>query len=396
MPEDFTREINAVTNDSFEGSDNNENRAPPAASGVNVADLNANVARDLNEMHQVMAMPAPDASTSEIHKSCTWLTAESKAAANGAKLYLMLPSELRTQAIKYDQFEQLFMSTVNNEHSNILKPVKDSAVQLFTHLGLDPCNPLNPDEQYTPLAPILFTDPKTMTGSGLFKNKILTRIACVLHHGKGVLTGKKCGGPPGRGKKLKATTTSEGIIAVTLTSINYENDFEFYIELLCKPENKKWALEVMELFDKAVFSIKQPTEPSNNVSEAPWRWEDNILAQLEGSQPMDSEDPPMVGAINMATAAHISIPPQQHLYYTSGASSHHTGDQRDNVEHAGLNASLTTSDLQVPLTNLSLGLPQSSVSTCSNAAVCAVVPAVVNASAKATRKGKKELSLRLK
>ncbi|KIN94657.1 hypothetical protein M404DRAFT_167717, partial [Pisolithus tinctorius Marx 270] len=125
-------------------------------------------------------------------------TPESKAIANGAELYLMVPPELRAQTMKYEHFEQLFTSTVNGERGNILKPVKDSVTQLFAHLspGLDPValgdwrkrmdnpaflsllkrNPANHDEAYTPLAPILFEDPSAMNVSGLFKNKVLTQV----------------------------------------------------------------------------------------------------------------------------------------------------------------------------------------------------------------------------
>ncbi|KIO02879.1 hypothetical protein M404DRAFT_147020, partial [Pisolithus tinctorius Marx 270] len=124
-------------------------------------------------------------------------TPESKAIANGAKLYLMVPPELRAQTMKYEHFKQLFTSTVNGERGNILKPVKDSVMQLFAHLspGLDPValgdwrkrtdnpaflslkrNPANHDEVYTPLALILFEDPSAMNVSGLFKNKALTQV----------------------------------------------------------------------------------------------------------------------------------------------------------------------------------------------------------------------------
>ncbi|KIN98926.1 hypothetical protein M404DRAFT_30893 [Pisolithus tinctorius Marx 270] len=143
-------------------------------------------------------------------------TPESKAIANGAKLYLMVPPELQAQTMKYEHFEQLiseeyliqqtianycfsqFTSTVNGECGNILKSVKDSVMQPFTHLStgqdlvalsdwrkrmdnlaflsLLKQNPANPDEAYTPLAPILFENLSAMNVSGLFKNKVLTQV----------------------------------------------------------------------------------------------------------------------------------------------------------------------------------------------------------------------------
>ncbi|KIK13567.1 hypothetical protein PISMIDRAFT_17892 [Pisolithus microcarpus 441] len=294
MPEDFTSAIRDVGYDSLEDNTDNDGDVLQGVNhGTSARDVDPNLDREFDEARRVMADPSPDASAIELRQALgraqvsynhlreeliktrnelsefkarvaprarsralksiaeglldaaittlaknttCYQTPESKATANSAELYLMLPSGLWAQAMKYEHFEQLFTSTVNNERGNILKPVKDSAAQLFAHLspGLDPGalgdwrkrtanpaflsllkrNPVNTDEVYTPLAPILFQDPSVMDVSGLFKNKVLTQIACVLHFGKGVLTGKKKGGPPGRGQKLKATTTTEGVIAI--------------------------------------------------------------------------------------------------------------------------------------------------------------------------------------
>ncbi|KAI6096368.1 hypothetical protein F5141DRAFT_1067743 [Pisolithus sp. B1] len=268
MPEDFTPAKQCVGYDSLnDNTDNDGDVLHGANHGTSTRDVDPNLDRELDE------------------------TLESKATANSTELYLMLLSELQMQAMKYEHFEQLmsgehqiqptianysflqFTSTLNNEHGNILKPVKDSTAQLFTHLspGLDPvvlrdwrkrtANPaflsllkqnlVDTNEVYTPLTPILFQDPSAMDVSGLFKNKVLTQITCMLHFGKGILTGKKKGGPPGRGQKLKTTMTTEGVIAIcctlacfllsgddefsstgSQTGISYEKDFKFYIELL--------------------------------------------------------------------------------------------------------------------------------------------------------------------
>ncbi|KAI9571897.1 hypothetical protein HD554DRAFT_2036416 [Boletus coccyginus] len=121
---------------------------------------------------------------------------------------------------KYEQFKQLFTSTINTECINIFKLMKDSAGLLFTHLtpaldstALRDLQKQNVDDLYTPLAPILFQDPNKMNIQGLFKNKVLTQMACILYFGRDILTRKKCGCPPGRGKKLGAMTMTEDMIA---------------------------------------------------------------------------------------------------------------------------------------------------------------------------------------
>ncbi|KAI6144583.1 hypothetical protein BKA82DRAFT_4358353 [Pisolithus tinctorius] len=395
-------------------------------------------------------------------------TPESKAIANGAKLYLMVPPELRAQTMKYEHFKQLFTSTVNGERGNILKPVKDSVMQLFAHLspGLDPValgdwrkrtdnpaflslkrNPANHDEVYTPLALILFEDPSAMNVSGLFKNKALTQIACVLHFGKGVLTGKKKGGPPSRGQKLKVTTTPEGIIAIcctfarfllsgddefsstgSQTGISYEKDFEFYIELLRKQENKKWALGIFEHFDNAIFGAnrcdgsQQPPPEAEDSVKAPRSWEDDILAQLGGvgGTAEVNSNPPTV-PVTSQSATHPSIltstiqaedfPPPQIRTNSLGAASTAWGNgtsisgaiqPNTNLSISVLEAgtvspsqsvivSATSSELSLPLSTLSLGGSQPSVSTHLNPLdPLVVVPALVSGhSSKATKKGKK-------
>ncbi|KIK14664.1 hypothetical protein PISMIDRAFT_17139 [Pisolithus microcarpus 441] len=543
MPEDFTLAINAVARDSLDDStDNDEEVLHGVNRQVDARDVETNLDRELDEVRRVMADPTPDASAADLRQALEELiktrnelsefkakvaprarsralksiaegpldaaivtlaknfdlcsptcyqTPESKATANGAELYLMLPSELRAQATKYEHFEQLFTSTVNNERGNILKPVKDSATQLFTHLnpGLDPValgdwrkrtanvaflsllkrNPENTDEVYSPLAPILFQDPSVMDVSGLFKNKVLIQIACVLHFGKGVLTGKKKGGPPGRGQKLKATTMTEGVIAICCTlarfllsgddefsstggqtGISYEKDFEFYIELLRKQENKRWALGIFEHFDSAVFGAsrrdgsQQPPSEAEGSVEQPRSWEDDLLAQLGGlsgtegvnsntltvpfavppiahpsnvtSNPQSAADPPsraqmhtnplsitgatwggasVSSAMLPTTSFGVSIPVfTPHLGGTSMAetgTSSQVGLSVSMSPSQSVIVSTTGADLHLPLSDLSLGSSLSSVSSHLNPpAPPVVIPALVTAPpSKATKKGKR-------
>ncbi|KAI6095414.1 hypothetical protein F5141DRAFT_1221968 [Pisolithus sp. B1] len=192
MPEDFTSAIWCVGYDSLNNNTNNDGDVPHGAnSRTGTRDVDPNLDRELDEVRGVMANPSPDASAIKLRQAlgrvqisynhlqeelikmrnklsefkaksiaegpldatittlaknfnlCSptcYQTLESRATANSTELYLMLLSELQVQAMKYEHFKQLFMSTVNNECGNILKPVKDSAAQLFTHLspGLDP------------------------------------------------------------------------------------------------------------------------------------------------------------------------------------------------------------------------------------------------------------------
>ncbi|KAF8452169.1 hypothetical protein L210DRAFT_3499225 [Boletus edulis BED1] len=194
---------------------------------------------------------------------------ETRITVYAAEIYLMLPIALQTQATKYEQFE--YIVSVKDRKKRVDTPV---------FLSLLKRDPTNPDNQYTSLAPILFQDPNRIDAQGLFKNKVLTQMACVLFDGKGVLTGKKRGGPPGRGRKLGATTVTEGMIAacctlvtfclVTTSFIQYEKDFEYYVELLRKPTNKEWSLGVLAHFNNAVFGGQTRS------------WEDDIMDQLGG------------------------------------------------------------------------------------------------------------------
>ncbi|KAI6096503.1 hypothetical protein F5141DRAFT_1220781 [Pisolithus sp. B1] len=282
--------------------------------------------------------------------------------------------------------------------------------------------------------------------SGRFKNKVLTQITCMLHFGKGILTGKKKGGPPGRGQKLKTTMTTEGIIAICCmlahfllsgddeflstggqTGISYEKDFKFY------------------QFDSAVFGANQhdgsqqlPSEAESSA-EPPRSWEDDMLSQLgslggtEGVNPATFADPftiqptthpPVVtsgtqsatsqtctnslsitGAAWGGTSISGTVLPTTNISISVSAFTLHVDD--NSVTEAGTNSqvglsvpmspsqlvvvSTTGSELYLPLSDLSLGSSQPSISTCLNPPVPpVVVPALVSTPpSKATKKGKR-------
>ncbi|KAI6152561.1 hypothetical protein BKA82DRAFT_26106 [Pisolithus tinctorius] len=205
-------------------------------------------------------------------------------------------------------------------------------------------------------------------------------------------------------------------------------DFEFYIELLRKQENKKWALGIFEHFDNAVFGAnrhdgsQQPPPEAEDSVEVPRSWEDDILAQLGGvgGTAEVNSNPPTV-PITSQSATHPSIltgtiqaedfPPPQIRMNLLGAASTAWGNgtsisgaiqPNTNLSISVLEAgtispsqsvivSATSSELSLPLSTLSLGSSQPSVSTPLNPPdPLVVMPALVSGrSSKATKKGKK-------
>jgi hypothetical protein len=75
------------------------------------------------------------------------------------------------------------------------------------------------------------------------------------------------------------------------TGIQYEKDFEYYIELLRKPTHKEWSLGVLAHFNDVVFgadrqasvtSINNTDDTNNPVGGQTKSWEDDIMDQLGG------------------------------------------------------------------------------------------------------------------
>ncbi|KAI6006350.1 hypothetical protein F5J12DRAFT_893087 [Pisolithus orientalis] len=409
MSEDFTLDIDAVGHDSLDENTDNDEDVLHAANHGAARGAGTNLDWELNEVRRVMATPAPDVSPAELrqalgqliaqgpldaaiitlakkyayfyhlwvpsgifplhacppdfdlHDLIHYQTPESKAIANGAELYLMVPPEL--QGSDYE-----FTSMVNGKCGNILKPVKDSVMQLFAHLspGLDPGGTLNHDEAYTPLALILFEDPSAMNVSGLFKNKALTQARFLLS-----------------GDDEFSSTGSQ-------TGISYEKDFKFYIELLRKQENKN-------------DGSQQPPPKAEDSVEVLRSWEDDILAQLGGvgGTAEVNSNPPTV-PITSQSATHPSIltstiqaedfpPPQIRAIQPNTNLSISVLEARTVSPSQSVIVSATSSELSLPLSTLSLGGSQPSVSTHLNPLdPLVVVPALVSGrSSKATKKGKK-------
>ncbi|KIN95001.1 hypothetical protein M404DRAFT_34567 [Pisolithus tinctorius Marx 270] len=266
-----------------------------------------------------------------------WSTPESKITGFKAELYLMLPSNLEVRVTMYGNFGRVFSNAVGAERPNILKPVKDNAQQLFAHLELSAnlfanensralhgsneavrvllkMHPRNINTRYTPLSPILFPKPDAPVARDLFKTPLLVNIIQVMVFGKGVLTGKRRGGPQGQGQKLGISGPSAGLITIAATFVRYlllsdcelttigeesgfryQDDFEYFIKLLSHPSKREWSLEVMEFFNQGVWnalsnaSTNAALGSSNDTSVAS-TWESDILVQLDG--PRQPTPPP--------------------------------------------------------------------------------------------------------
>ncbi|KAG2739682.1 hypothetical protein P692DRAFT_20881638 [Suillus brevipes Sb2] len=119
--------------------------------------------------------------------------------------------------------------------------------------------------------------------------------------GKAILGGKTRGHPKGRGLRMGAQSVSEGMIAGAAilarfllthdaeltaigaeTKIDYQKDFDFYLERLLK--GTPWAISAMEYFNKEVFNTTAvPSAPPSTVvpAVAPRTWEDDFLQELD-------------------------------------------------------------------------------------------------------------------
>ncbi|KAI5999856.1 hypothetical protein F5J12DRAFT_895098 [Pisolithus orientalis] len=258
-----------------------------------------------------------------------WSMPESKIVGFKVELYFMLPSDLKVHVTTYGNFGHVFSNAVGAERPNILKPVKDNMQQLFAHLELSAnlftnensralCGSNeavrvllkmhlgNMDACYTPLSPILIPKPDTPVARDLFKTPLLVNIIWVMVFGKGVLTGKQRGGPQGQGQKLGISGPSAGLIAITATfaqylllsdcklmtigeesGFKYQDDFEYFIELLSHPSKWEWSLEVMEFFNQGIWNTSSIASAnaalgSSNDTSVAFTWESNILVQLNG------------------------------------------------------------------------------------------------------------------
>lgn len=188
--------------------------------------------------------------------------------------------------------------------------------------------------------------------------------------GKAVLSGKTKGHPKARGQRWATQCITEGMIAgaailvcalsysellsclLTLdhpqarfllshdheltaigpaTKIEYQQDFDFYLERLFK--RSSWAISVMDYYNREVFGMSlepsaSATVPSISHSHS---WEDDFLQQLDSETPAHPPPPAPTPALSVPIATPIS----SQLTYVSAPV---TGSRTDVVSNYHLTA----------------------------------------------------------
>ncbi|KAG1874045.1 hypothetical protein C8R48DRAFT_669674 [Suillus tomentosus] len=320
--EDFEAEINAIMSDESNSSDRSDSKQSGS---------------DLDQLRLVLAVPGADTQMHEVRKT----SPEAKLKGAMVELYLFIPKDLHHSMETNSRFVSLFRAAVSSKRLNILHSIKDCAGIIFSSFKLDPnlfadqpskkqnvkdllvLLKRNGEGDYIHLVPVLFMKPNAMAADDFLKSIVLIKIVRVEVFGKAILGGKTRGHPKGRGLRMGAQSVSEGMIAgaailaslphipylVLLivrsqahfllthdaeltaigaeTKINYQKDYDFYLECLLK--GTPWAISVMEYFNKEVFNTTStPSTPISTTlpAAAPRTWEDDFLQELDNLDPV--------------------------------------------------------------------------------------------------------------
>ncbi|KAG0708023.1 hypothetical protein DFH29DRAFT_994647 [Suillus ampliporus] len=271
-----------------------------------------------------------------------WTFPEAKLKGAMAELYLFIPKDLHHPMETYSRFASLFRAAVSSERSNILHSIKDCVGVIFSSFKLNPnlfadqpskkqdnkdllvLLKRNGEGDYICLAPILFAKPNAMAADDFLKSPVLTKIVHVEVFGKAILGGKTRGHPKGRGQCMSAQSISEVLLIThsqarfllthdaeltaigAETKIDYQKDYNFYLEHLLK--GTPWAISVMEYLNKEVFNTTTaPSAPTSTVLSAavPHTWEDDFLQELDNLDPVTC-DPSPTHSITRAPSPSLS------------------------------------------------------------------------------------------
>ncbi|KAG2339942.1 hypothetical protein BDR05DRAFT_1002873 [Suillus weaverae] len=264
-----------------------------------------------------------------------WASPEAKLNGAMVELYQCVSKDLHKFMEKYSSFDSLFCAAVSAEQSNIVHAIKSCASLIFSMLKLDPTLFLsqtdkNGEGEYIRLAPVLFARPDAMVADEFLKNPVLVKIIYVEIYGKKILSGKMKG-QKARGQHCNAQCITKGLIAGAAvmacfllthdpeftttgaeTKINYQADYDFYLERLFK--RTPWAHSVMEYFNKEVFNITSQSLPiaSNDFPSATQAqtWEDNLLDALDAPAQTSSaltSLPASSAVVGFVSSYHASI-----------------------------------------------------------------------------------------
>ncbi|KIK43162.1 hypothetical protein CY34DRAFT_82254 [Suillus luteus UH-Slu-Lm8-n1] len=283
--------------------------------------------------------PQPD---NDPRNPTRWASPEAKLNGAMAELYQCVSKDLHKSMEKYSSFDSLFRAAVSAERSNIVHAIKSCASLVFSSLKLDPTLfssqtdarkrddhdllcllKKNGEGEYIRLAPVLFARPDAMVADEFLKNPVLVKIIQVEIYGKKILSGKTKG-QKARGQRCNAQCVTEGLIAGAAvmarfllthdpeftatgaeTKINYQADYDFYLERLFK--RTPWALSVMDYFNKEVFNITSKSLPTTSndipsISQAR-TWEDDLLDALDSPASI----PASSAVVDVVSHASISV-----------------------------------------------------------------------------------------
>ncbi|KAG1899352.1 uncharacterized protein F5891DRAFT_1189795 [Suillus fuscotomentosus] len=284
----------------------------------------------INDLFPTTPQPGVD-SCSTTH----WTSPEAKLKGAMAELYLFILKDLHHSMETYSQFASLLREVkypaqhqgLCRHHLLFFQARSESFCQPAFEEAKCQRPPCLIEEKWQgrlhPSTPVLFTKPNAMAADDFLKSIVLIKIVRVEVFGKAILGGKTWGHPKGRGLRMGTQSVSEGMIAgaailaslphipylVLLivrsqahfllthdaeltaigaeTKIDYQKDYNFYLEHLLK--GMPWAISVMEYFNKEVFNTTttHSTPISTTLPAAtPRTWEDDFLQELDNLDPV--------------------------------------------------------------------------------------------------------------
>ncbi|KAG2123499.1 hypothetical protein BD769DRAFT_1389131 [Suillus cothurnatus] len=260
-----------------------------------------------------------------------WASPEAKLNGAMAELYHCVPKSLCTQVITQSDGNLLTVRTPGLIFSSLkldptvftARPAEKQENELLLALLKK-----HGEDEYTRLAPILFTNPSAMVPNDFLKTPIMVKIIHVEIFRKASLSGKTKGYPKARGQHWDMQCVMEGLIAGaaivarfllthdqeltatgSATKIEYGQDYDFYLERLFK--HSSWAISVIDYYNREVFgtsSVSASLSAPLSTSQ-PRTWEDDFLQQLEAPAPAPPAPTPAPPAPAPAPPAPAPAPP---------------------------------------------------------------------------------------
>ncbi|KAG1743671.1 uncharacterized protein EDB91DRAFT_1081052 [Suillus paluster] len=268
-----------------------------------------------------------------------WASPKAKLNGSMAELYKCVSKDLHGSMEKYTAFDSL--TVLQLTYMILLSFALQLALSgqtlcmlsraaLRDNPGLLRLLKKNGEGEYIWLAPILFARPDAMVADEFLKNPVLVQIVHVEMYGKKILSGKTKG-QKARGQHCNVQCVTEGLITgATImahfllthnpeftvtgveTKINYQVDYNFYLERLFK--RTPWARSVIDYFNKEVFDVTSsslaPAPDSPSITAQTRTWEDDLLDKLDAPSQVASmltHLPATSAVIDVVSNYHASI-----------------------------------------------------------------------------------------